>query len=162
MTISTSTQTTVRDGGTEVTTPDNRLHVVVGVIPDSQGRLLLQQRRPGTPKAGQWEFPGGKLEPGETPETALAREIEEELGVQIVRPEPLATLPYDYVHAQVWLDTWLIPAFLGRAVGREGQRIAWVPAQAVPQYDVLEAVHPILEAFQVFQAKASHDHIDSP
>lgn len=128
--------------------PDNRLHVVVGVIEDSRGRLLIQQRRPGTPKAGQWEFPGGKVESGESPGTALARELEEELGIVDARSTPLAEIGHDYDHARVWLDTRLVTSFHGQARGREGQTIAWVPAEEIPGYDVLAAVHPILTAYR--------------
>ncbi len=127
--------------------PENRLHVVVGVIADSRGRLLIQQRRPGTPKAGQWEFPGGKVEPGESPGLALARELEEELGIEHVVSTPLAKIRHDYDHARVWLDTRLVTSFRGQARGREGQSVAWVHAEEIPRYDVLEAVHPILAAF---------------
>ncbi len=127
---------------------DNRLHVVVGVIEDRWGRLLIQQRRPGTPRAGQWEFPGGKLEPGETPEVALSRELEEELGIQVTHSSPLVSLGQDYDHAHVWLDTWWVTEFQGQPAGNEGQAIAWVAVESVPQYDVLEAVHPILDAFR--------------
>lgn len=128
--------------------PEDRLHVVVGVIADSRGRLLIQQRRPGTPKAGQWEFPGGKVEPGESPGFALARELEEELGIEDAVSTPLAKIMHDYDHARVWLDTRLVTSFHGQARGREGQSVAWVHVEEIPRFDVLEAVHPILAAYR--------------
>ncbi|CAN5340685.1 8-oxo-dGTP diphosphatase MutT [soil metagenome] len=63
------------------TSPSSLLHVVAVALVDADGRVLVQQRPPGKPMAGLWEFPGGKIEPGETPEAALVRELEEELGI---------------------------------------------------------------------------------
>jgi 8-oxo-dGTP diphosphatase len=63
------------------TSPRSLLHVVAAALVDADGRILLQQRPPGKPMAGLWEFPGGKIEPGETPEAALVRELDEELGI---------------------------------------------------------------------------------
>ncbi len=133
------------------TAPDNRLYVVVGVLVDDAGNVLIQQRRPGTPRAGQWEFPGGKLEPGESAVAALARELAEELGIRVDHAEFLAVVTHDYDHARVWLDTYMVRDFSGEAVGREGQELAWVPTSAVTDYDILEAVHPILDALERHQ-----------
>ena len=72
--------------------------VVAAALVDSEGRILLQQRSPDRFMAGLWEFPGGKVEPGETPEAALVREIEEELGVAL---EPAELIPASFASAQV-------------------------------------------------------------
>src|ERR1700731_641419 len=77
--------------------------VAVGVLIDAQGRFLLAQRPPGKPYAGYWEFPGGKLEKGETVEAALARELHEELGIEIGGSEAWRVLEHDYPHAYVRL-----------------------------------------------------------
>ena len=132
--------------------PEDRLYVMVGVIVDHQGRLLIQQRRAGTPRAGQWEFPGGKLEQGEAPEAALARELMEELGIEVVASTELAVITHDYDHARVWLDTRLVTRFNGTARGLEGQPIAWVKAEEVTDFDILEAVPPILNALENYRS----------
>ena len=131
--------------------PDDRLYVVVGVIVDREGRLLIQQRRPGTPRAGQWDFPGGKLEQGEEAEAALSRELMEELGIEVLTSLELAVITHDYDHARVWLDTRLVTKFSGTARGLEGQPIAWVDADEVPRFDILEAVPPILDALAAYR-----------
>lgn len=130
------------------TAPDSRLYVVVGVLQDSKDRLLVQRRQPGTPRAGQWEFPGGKLEHGEQPLGALQRELEEELGVTNVVAEPLVQVAHDYEHARVWLDVYVVSRYQGRAVNREGQVMAWATVEDISEMDILPAVHPILEAYR--------------
>lgn len=125
---------------------DGRLYVVVGILRDARGRVLIQKRRPGTPRSGQWEFPGGKVENGETPHQALARELKEELGISIGHSNPFTVITHDYDHARVWLDTYHISEFDGEPAGCEGQEIAWVEVENVIDYDVLDAVYPIVEA----------------
>ena len=78
------------------TAPDSRVHVVVGILRRRDGHLLMQRRLPGTPCAGQWEFPGGKVEAGESPRRALARELEEEIGIMAPSSRELVKLPFDY------------------------------------------------------------------
>ena len=104
----------------------------------------MQQRTPGKPCAGQWEFPGGKVEPGESPRQALEREMHEELGIETLSPRPLLTLPFDYPHARVWLEVFMVDSFAGEVTGREGQSTRWLTPTEIRQLDVLEAVHPIL------------------
>ncbi len=125
---------------------DARLHVVVGVLRRRDRRLLLQRRRPGAPCAGQWEFPGGKVEAGESPCHALRREMREELGVEALRLRPLLTLPVDYPHARVWLEVFRVEDFTGKVHGREGQQTRWLAPDEIRRRDVLGAVHPILDA----------------
>ena len=132
----------------EVDAFGDRIYVVVGVIYDKNGKVLIQERRPGTPKAGKWEFPGGKRELGETPTQALSRELAEELAIDTVDLHPLTAIAYDYAHAKVWLDTYIVTKFNGTPRGREGQKIAWTDIPGVLNYDVLEAVPPIVEALQ--------------
>ncbi|NKB75932.1 MAG: 8-oxo-dGTP diphosphatase MutT [Gammaproteobacteria bacterium] len=128
-----------------ITAPDNRLYVVVGVIQRENDKFLIQQRPPGKDCAGQWEFPGGKLELGETPGEALVRELHEELGVTITHYTPLTQLGFDYPHAQVWLDVFLVTAFEGQVSGVEGQAMRWLGVSEMRKLDLLEAVYPILD-----------------
>jgi len=137
--------------------PEGRLYVVVGILKNSEGRLFVQRRRIGTPKAGKWEFPGGKLEAGETPDEALARELKEELGIVVHSCNPLTAITHDYDHAKVWLDTYLVTAFDNEPEGKEGQEFAWVDVNneaELARYDFLPAVFPILAALRAFQIEA--------
>ena len=141
-------------------THGSRQHVVVGVLRRPDRRLLVQQRTPGRSCAGQWEFPGGKVEAGESPRRALRREIREELGIETLSARPLLALPFDYPHARVWLEVFLVDSFAGDAVdwpgddhrqevdrqGREGQPTRWLTPVEIRQLDILGAVHPILDA----------------
>lgn len=107
--------------------PAPRLHVVAGIIlaPDAD-RILLARRLPGTHLAGLWEFPGGKLEPGEVPRAGLARELEEELAIRVCDCVPFLQVAHDYGDRPLTLDVWLVRAFRGEPVGNEGQEIAWI------------------------------------
>ena len=129
-----------------ITGPDYRLYVVVGVLRNSRNQFLIQQRLQGKPCAGQWEFPGGKLEENEDPIEGLARELDEELGITIANCLPLIQIAHDYDHANVWLDVYFIDNFLGGARSQEGQKFEWKTLDQIYEMDVLEAVPPILEA----------------
>ncbi|WP_424948084.1 (deoxy)nucleoside triphosphate pyrophosphohydrolase [Candidatus Spongiihabitans sp.] len=128
-----------------ITAPDSRLYVVVGVLRNPQGQLLVQQRLPGKPCAGQWEFPGGKVEKNESPQQALIRELNEELGVSIKNIIPLTQIAHDYDHANVWLDVYLIDNFEAQVINLEAQNFAWKTIEEIREMDVLAAVHPILD-----------------
>ncbi|MXZ81267.1 MAG: 8-oxo-dGTP diphosphatase MutT [Gammaproteobacteria bacterium] len=125
--------------------PERRLQVVVGLFVNDDRKFLVQQRRSGTPCAGKWEFPGGKIEMGEDAESALRRELGEELGVDVLDASSLATIPHDYDHAKVDLDVFIVVSHSGVPQGREGQRVLWLPERAIREMDVLEAVHTILD-----------------
>ena len=129
---------------TQIIDPDPRLAVVVGVLADTEGRFLVQQRPAGKPCPGKWEFPGGKIEIGETAREALAREIFEELGVTVSGSKPLMHHSHDYDHARVRLEVFLVEHYQGEPVPREGQALAWGDIEAIRKMDVLEAVYPIL------------------
>ena len=118
--------------------------VAVGVLVQSDGRYLLAQRPAGKPYEGYWEFPGGKLEPGETVEAALARELHEELGIDVQASHRWHVLEHDYPHAYVRLYFCKVTAWHGEPHGREGQAFAWqtLPAQVSP---LLPATIPVLE-----------------
>ncbi len=127
------------------TVPEPRQKVVVGLLVNSAGQYLVQQRRPGTPCAGQWEFPGGKVEDGESPAAALEREFLEELGIRITGSSAFAVIEKDYAHARVELDVHAITAYSGTPFGREEQVIRWLSPERIAELDVLKAVYDILE-----------------
>jgi len=120
-----------------------RVHVLVGLIADEQGRWLVNQRRAGTHMAGSWEFPGGKLEAGETIAQALARELHEELGIVIEDCTLWKTEQVDYPHAWVQLNFCRVTRWTGELQMREGQRFSWqsLPVQVEP---VLPGTWPVL------------------
>jgi len=120
--------------------------VAVGVLVDAQGRFLLTSRPAGKVYAGFWEFPGGKLEPGESVEQALRRELHEELGITIAGADPWQVLMMDYPHARVRLNFCKVREWTGEFEMREGQHMAWesLPVASAP---VLPGTIPVLEWF---------------
>lgn len=103
------------------------MHVMAGVLLDTDGQVLLAQRPPGKHLAGMWEFPGGKLEPGEFPAAGLVRELREELGVEIDldRAGPLIQVRWNYGERDLLLDAWRITAWQGTPRSVEGQALQW-------------------------------------
>jgi 8-oxo-dGTP diphosphatase len=120
--------------------------VAVGVLIDAQGRFLLTSRPVGKVYAGHWEFPGGKVESGETIEQALRRELHEELGITIGPVEPWQVELMDYPHARVRLHFCKVHAWQGDFEMREGQAMTWqdLPVQVAP---VLPGTVPVLDWF---------------
>ncbi len=125
------------------------LHIAVGVLINAQGQVLIAQRRAGTDGEGKWEFPGGKRETGESIEAALARELDEELGVQVVRLRPMLRFHHDYTSLRVLLDIWLVLDWRGEPYGREGQSLAWCAQENLRDYDLLSANKPIVDAIRL-------------
>jgi 8-oxo-dGTP diphosphatase len=122
------------------------VHVAVGVIRGADGRILLSRRRDEAHQGGLWEFPGGKVESGETVQDALARELGEELGILVRRSEPLIEVRHDYGDKQVLLDVWWVTAFSGTPTGREGQPLSWVAPAALSEQAFPAANLPIVQA----------------
>lgn len=121
-----------------------RVLVAVGLVRDAQGRFLMASRPTGKPYAGWWEFPGGKLEAGESGEACLARELHEELGL-VVRASSLAWVTdHDYAHARVRLHFCLVTDYSGEARGLEGQQVCWVSPCVGNPFPVLPASRPVL------------------
>lgn len=110
------------------------------------GQVLLAQRLPGTPYAGYWEFPGGKLEAGETARDALVRELDEELGIRVTRAVPWLTQRFVYPHAHVELDFFRVFDWEGELHGRDGQAIAWQTPGAFDVEPLLPANTMVLRA----------------
>lgn len=123
-----------------------RVHVAAAVIRGSDGRILIARRADSQHQGGLWEFPGGKVEAGEAVEIALARELQEELGIAVTQARPLIKVSHDYADKQVLLDVWEVDGFSGEPQGAEGQPLAWVSARELSQYEFPEANHPIVAA----------------
>lgn len=137
------------------------VHVAVAVIrsdPADKPSILISKRPEHVHQGGYWEFPGGKVEPGESVQDALARELYEELGIEVQQApssiEPLIQIYHDYGDKQVFLDVWWVNAFIGDAHGREGQAIRWVPVNKLQDYSFPAANHPIVTACQLPQRLA--------
>jgi 8-oxo-dGTP diphosphatase len=120
------------------------VEVAVGVLIRANGQFLLTSRPAGKVYAGYWEFPGGKLEAGETVAQALARELHEELGITIAAAQPWKVEMVDYPHALVRLNFCKVFAWSGELQMREAQSFAWqtLPVQVVP---VLPGTVPVLQ-----------------
>lgn len=122
------------------------IEVAVGVVEDAQGRVLIGQRPEGKAYAGYWEFPGGKIEHGESVEQALARELNEELGLRTEACAPLLTLVHRYPEYTVRLHIRRVNRFSGEAWSREAQQLAWVPKQELHSWKLLPADGPVIQA----------------
>lgn len=104
------------------------IEVAAGVLIDARHSVLLMQRLPGKHLAGLWEFPGGKLEAGETPDAALRRELVEELGITVREAAPLASVRWQYPEKLVHLHVFTVTAWDGAPSAREGHPLRWVAA----------------------------------
>lgn len=124
------------------------IHVVAGVITDARDRILLARRTEGRDLAGLWEFPGGKVDPGETPEQALVRELREELGIEARVGEPVIVVPQQYPHKRLRLDVRRIAAWSGTVKGLDGQALAWVPPHRLASYAMPDADRPVVAALR--------------
>jgi len=124
------------------------LLVVAVALVDADGRILLSQRPEGKQLAGLWEFPGGKVEPGERPETALIRELSEELGIKVEEPclAPLTFASYAYEEFHLLMPLYICRRWAGMATGREGQAIKWVKPLDLRSYPMPPADEPLIPA----------------
>ncbi|TDG15071.1 8-oxo-dGTP diphosphatase MutT [Seongchinamella unica] len=125
-----------------------RVHVAVGVILDAQQNILLTRRPEHAHQGGLWEFPGGKVEPGESLAVALSRELREELDIEPLRTSPLIAIRHDYDDKSVLLDVHVVWEFSGRPRALEGQPMDWVPVEALLEYDFPAANEPIIPALR--------------
>lgn len=129
-----------------------RVHVVAAVLRDRLGRVLLAQRRAGSHLAGLWEFPGGKVEPGEAPVAALVRELHEELGVDVdpATVTPLHRVPWHYAGQRpILIDAWEVGAYRGEPHGREGQGVRWQELDDIALGDLPAADWPLVAALRL-------------
>jgi 8-oxo-dGTP diphosphatase len=123
-----------------------RVHVVAGIIRDEQGRILVSRRHEHLHQGGLWEFPGGKVETGETAHEALVRELREELALTVIAAQPFRQVCHDYPDKSVLLDFWLVERFEGEARGVEGQPVQWVDVAGLREYQFPAANVPIVDA----------------
>ncbi len=134
--------------------PDTKplLLVVAAALVDTDGRVLLAQRPEGKSLAGLWEFPGGKLDPGETPEMALIRELHEELGIAVEEPclAPFTFASHAYDHVHMLMPLYLCRKWQGTPVGREGQALAWVLPARLGDYKMPPADIPLVAMLRDF------------
>ena len=121
------------------------VRVVAAVIYDVSGHVLVDQRPSGTKSAGQWEFPGGKVEAGESDFEALKRELHEELGIELIRAHALMELSHEYTERRVQLSVWIVDEIRGVPVGVEGQVLQWLMPAALRMIPLLAADLPVLE-----------------
>ncbi|HJT99208.1 MAG TPA: 8-oxo-dGTP diphosphatase MutT, partial [Rhodanobacteraceae bacterium] len=124
-------------------------HVVAGVVRDEAGRVLVAERPAGKHLAGHWEFPGGKVDPGETPLEALKRELAEEIGIAVKRAAPLISVPWTYPEKRIVLDAWTIESHAGDVHAREGQRLRWIDRDALASLPMPPADRPIVAALRL-------------
>lgn len=127
----------------------NILNVAVGVLHQADGRVLLTERPAGKPWAGYWEFPGGKIEPGESVLQALTRELHEELGIDVDRACPWITFEYAYPEKRVRLHFYRVVVWHGSPHGRETQRMSWENPSAVGVAPLLPANESVLRALSL-------------
>ncbi len=127
--------------------PAKVLHVAVGVIL-RDGHILLALRNSKQHQGGKWEFPGGKVEPGETVQQALARELHEEVAINITASSALMQLEYSYPEKTVLLDIYLVSGFNGEPHGREGQPLRWASIAELSDIAFPDANQPIVARLQ--------------
>ena len=122
------------------------IHVVAAALVDGDGRVLLAQRPEGKSLAGLWEFPGGKLEPGESPEAALERELAEELGIAAPDLAPFTFVSFAYPDFHLVMLLYWCRAWAGQPEGRDGQALRWERPAAMPGLPMPPADVPLVEA----------------
>jgi 8-oxo-dGTP diphosphatase len=122
--------------------------VVAAALFDPAGRVLIAQRPAGKPLAGRWEFPGGKVDAGESEHSALSRELREELGIEVVAARPFMRLNAAYAEREVELSLWIVERFAGEPRSLDAQQLKWVAPARLAGEDILEADQPFIAALQ--------------
>ena len=126
--------------------PTTEVKVAAGVI-ERDGQVLVTQRAAKAHQGGLWEFPGGKLESGESAEQALVRELAEELNIQVTQQSPLIEIAHDYGDKQVRLFVFVVHDFEGEPQGLEGQPMQWIAAADLNGLSFPAANLPIIQAY---------------
>lgn len=124
------------------------IQVAAGVLVGCGGRVLIAQRPPDKHAGGAWEFPGGKLQTGETPREALDRELREEIGIRVTRAADLVEYTHVYPDRDVTLSVFLVSAWEGEPRGLERQPLRWLAVDDLLGHGLLPADQPIVTALQ--------------
>jgi len=124
----------------------NHFRVAAGILRDADGRVLICERVADGPFRGLWEFPGGKIGPGETAADALGRELSEELGIRVVQADAFMRVEHAYPDRSVDLEFFLVTEWDGDPAGLDGQALRWVPPSALDQAELLPADAPVIDA----------------
>lgn len=136
------------------------IHVVAALIwqPHSSNSFLISKRQKGKHLEGLWEFPGGKMESGETPVQTLRRELREELDIIALKVDPYQQVLHHYPDRSILLDVWEVKSFQGSLEAREGQELKWVAVDQLTRYRFPDADLPVLETI-VSSALAKTGHL---
>ena len=126
----------------------NHFKVAAGILFDSSDRVLIAERLGDGPFHGLWEFPGGKIAPGESPVEALSRELAEELGIEITACDSFMNLRHEYDDRIVTIEFFIVSKWNSEPVGREGQQLRWVPRARLDADELLPADVPVVTALQ--------------
>ena len=126
----------------------NHFKVAAGILFDSTDRILIAERLGGGPFHGLWEFPGGKIAPGESSAEALSRELAEELGIEVTACESFMNLRHEYDDRIVTIEFFIVSQWNSEPVGREGQQLRWVPRESLDSDELLPADVPVVTALR--------------
>ena len=132
-----------------LSTEPDRISVAVGIIFDSQNRVLIGKRRPPCAYAGYWEFPGGKIMPFESDAEALKRELQEEIGILVHESLPFTKFAYDYADRKVMLHFHLVFEYEGTPRPLEEQTIQWAAISVLPEIGMLAPNVKVIESLQL-------------
>lgn len=137
---------------TSIQTPLRQLLVVAAVVLYEDGKILLAQRPAHKPYAGEWEFPGGKLEKGENPEQALVRELHEELDIEVAIDDliPLTFASYTYPEFHLLMPVYACTIWHGMVHAKEKQTLEWIALSDIIRYPLLAADKPLIPFIQNF------------
>ena len=135
----------------ELTGGQARTQVVAGILCNANHQILITDRLRARSMQDYWEFPGGKVECGESPHAALCRELAEELGINELEFEHLQQIEHDYPDLYVTVDFFIVSAWQGTPTGIEGQRLQWVDAQELDAGLLLPADVPIIAALRAIR-----------
>ena len=122
--------------------------VAAGILCDASGRVLIAERLGDGPFHGLWEFPGGKILPGESPQQALSRELAEELGIEVTDAYSFMNLHHEYDDRTVTIEFFIVDRWRRDPAGREGQALRWVKKESLATKELLPADTPVVAALQ--------------
>ena len=125
--------------------PRELLSIAIGILRNTKNEVLLGKRMKGKNLKGYWEFPGGKIKPDETPEEALFREFQEELGIEIGRSKKMESISYQYDQYDVLLMPFKIIDYVGNPAGLEGQELMWCATDQLSEVEILPADRSLVE-----------------